>query len=131
MTSSSPSPPGALHQYTNTDGDQDDGPEPSEPFHMEPAKLLQQEDHAQTDEHEGPDRNARTSGVVFFDRHRLSFHRSSSGNSRGWSRPVGASKPVEVVQAEGIGSLYAHQFRLGRLVSLDRHIQHEGCDADA
>ena len=60
MTSSSPSPSRALHQHANTDGDQDEGPESPEPIEVEPAKLLQQEDHAQTDQDKRSHRHART-----------------------------------------------------------------------
>src|SRR5271167_4813688 len=126
MTPSSPSPPGALHQYTNSDGDQDHGPESSEPIEVEPAKLVKQEDRAQTDQHERSYRYTRTSATLFghqlsFNRrgHRLSFYWCSRVNTLGHRRLAGASEQVQIIQTERIGRPNSHQFRLRSLVGLD------------
>src|SRR5271165_7084358 len=119
MTPSSPSPPGTLHQDTYSDGDQDHGPESTEPIEVEPAKLLQQEDHTQADEHKRANRYARTSAVILL--HRLSFHRYACGHTYGRGRRGVASEQVHVVQAERIGRPHAHDFSLGCLIGLDGH----------
>src|SRR5580700_305994 len=129
MTPSSPSPPGALHQHADPDGNQDDGPESPEPIEVEPAKLLQQEDHAQGDQHKRSHRYARASAVLFL--HRRSFHPYAGWHTCGRSWRGAAPEQVQVVQAERIGRTHAHHFRLGGLVGLDRHIQHEGRNAEA
>src|SRR5271166_3235464 len=129
MTPSSPSPSRTLHQHANTDSDQDEGPEYSEPIVVEPAKLLEQKQHAQGHQDDGSHRHARRSVDVL--RHRFTFHRNARDRSCGCCRLAGTSEQVHVIEAEWIGGLQAHLFRLRRAVRLDRHVQHKGRDADA
>src|ERR1035438_1642482 len=104
MTSSSPSPSGALHQHANADGDQDEWPESSEPVKVEPAKLLQQKDHAQANENERSHRYARCYRVLVLQRlsfywrsYWLPFDRHCTGHTRGCWWLVAASEEVQVV----------------------------------
>src|SRR5271169_3298540 len=129
MTSSSPSPSRALHQYANTDGDQDEGPEYSEPIVVEPAKLLEQKQHAQANQDDSSHRHARRFADVLG--HRFTFHRNSRDGSRCCGRLARTSEQVHVVEAEWIGGLQAHLSRLGGAVRFDRHVQHKCRNADA
>jgi len=59
---------------------------------------------------------------------RLTFHGRCPGSRS--CRLGGVAEEIHVVEAEGIGRLHAHLLRLRRAVGLERHVQHEGRDAD-
>src|SRR5271157_5667518 len=111
MTPSSPSPSRSLHEYGNSESDQDKGPECTEQMEVEPAKLVQQKNHAQADENHSSHRHARCF-VVLLRLHRLSFHRShGSHRGRGISRRcrlARASEKVHCIEAEWVGRANAH-----------------------
>src|ERR1700743_757014 len=110
MTSSSPPPLRALHQDANSNGDQDERPKPPNPVEVQCAHLIQQEQHAQADENEGPNRNARARLFL----HRLSLRNYSRGDTSRLRGPRESRGPIwsgtrseQVVEPERIGSRQA------------------------
>src|SRR5215472_14511597 len=122
MMSSSPSPSATLHQYANTDSDQNQGPKTTEPIEMPPAELIEQEDYAQSDQDQCTDRHART--WTLHNRRCLAF----DGNRRPHAirccrgRLACVPEQVHVVEAEWIRGRHTHLFRLRRTIGFDRHV---------
>src|SRR5215471_11741647 len=99
MMSSSPSPSRSLHQHGNADGDEDQGPESTEPIKTEPAKLVEQEDHSQSDQDDGADGHSRWRVLGRSLLHHLTFDRRRSRHSdgsRSWLS--GRSEEVDAVE---------------------------------
>src|SRR6516164_10909345 len=134
MMSSSPSPSRSLHQHGNADGDEDQGPESTEPIETKPAELVEQKDHTESDQDNGANRYARGSLRRYVGN--LTFDSSSHGRpglacGRLGSRSGRGAEKVHVVQTKRVGWLHAHLSCFRSTVSLNRHVKHECSDTDS